>query len=136
MLFEREWTEEERVALFVAQAAEPRCRIGVANLRGCGGGMRFALHPRRLVRSTPPTGSRRYSRQAVCVTRIGVARPIRRLPGIVGMVLLAVGVLQKIGWVKVLGLVLAAPVFWCYFGVIFIFLPLLIIDKLRRGRGR
>jgi len=52
------------------------------------------------------------------------------------MVLLAVGVLQKIGWVKVLGLVLAAPVFWCYFGVIFIFLPLLIIDKLRRGRGR
>ena len=74
--------------------------------------------------------------KAVCVTRIGVARPIRRLPGIVGMVLLAVGVLQKIGWVKVLGLVLAAPVFWCYFGVIFIFLPLLIIDKLRRGRGR
>ena len=58
------------------------------------------------------------------------------LPGIVGMVLIAVGVVQRVGWVKVVGVVLAAPVLWCYFVVIFIFLPFLVFDKLRRGRSR
>ena len=56
------------------------------------------------------------------------------LPGIVGMVCIAIGVLKKIGWLKLVGIALAAPMFWCYFVVIFIFLPYLVFDRFRRGR--
>jgi hypothetical protein len=56
------------------------------------------------------------------------------LPGIVGMVVLAVGFVQKIHWLKVAGLVLIAPMLWIYFVIIFVFLPMLIFGKIRRGR--
>lgn len=54
-------------------------------------------------------------------------------PGIVGLVLIAVGVVKKVGWLKIAGVVLAAPMFWCYFVVIFIFLPYLVFDRIRKG---
>jgi len=57
------------------------------------------------------------------------------LPGIIGMLLIALGVVQKVGWLKVVGVVLAAPVLWCYFVVTFIFVPYLIFDRVRRGRA-
>ena len=56
------------------------------------------------------------------------------LPGIVGMIVLAIGFIQKIYWLEVVGIVLAAPIFWVYFVIIFIFLPYLIFDKIRKGR--
>lgn len=56
------------------------------------------------------------------------------LPGIIGIILLAIGFIQKIHWLEILGAVLAAPIFWVYFVIIFIFLPYLIFDKIRKGR--
>ena len=55
------------------------------------------------------------------------------LPGILGLVLIAIGVVKKIGWLKFAGAVLAAAMFWCYFVVIFIFLPYLVFDRIRKG---
>jgi hypothetical protein len=54
-------------------------------------------------------------------------------PGIVGLGLIAIGVVKKVGWLKIAGIVLAAPMFWCYFLVIFIFLPYLVFDRIRKG---
>ncbi len=58
------------------------------------------------------------------------------LPGIVGMVLIIIGVLQNVGWLQVVGVVLAAPVFWCYAVVIFIYFPFLAYERLRRGKKK
>jgi len=57
-------------------------------------------------------------------------------PGIVGILLFWLGVWRKIGWLKIGGLVLAAPMLWVYFVIIFIYMPFLIFDKIRRGRSR
>ena len=48
------------------------------------------------------------------------------LPGIIGIPLLAVGVAKKIQWLTVAGLVLAAPVLWCFF-VMLVIAPLVIL---------
>jgi hypothetical protein len=40
---------------------------------------------------------------------------------------------HRVGWLKIVGIVLAAPVLWCYFVVIFIFLPYLVFDRIRKG---
>ena len=56
------------------------------------------------------------------------------LPGLIGMALFVVGVVKKLGWLKVIGVVLAAPVLWCYFVLIFIYFPMLIFDSLRRRK--
>ena len=42
------------------------------------------------------------------------------LPGILGMLLIGVGVWQEIEWLIITGLVLAAPILWCYVVVIVI----------------
>ena len=55
------------------------------------------------------------------------------LPGIVGLILIAVGGLKKIGWLKIAGAVLAAPMFWCYFVILFIFMPYLLFEKIQRS---
>ena len=36
------------------------------------------------------------------------------LPGIIGMLLTGVGVWQEMTWLAIAGLVLAAPILWCY----------------------
>ena len=56
------------------------------------------------------------------------------LPGIIGWFLLAFGFWKKVGWLKVAGLVLAAPIIWIYFVVIFLFLPATVFTKLGRKR--
>ncbi|MCW1916523.1 hypothetical protein OJ996_23250 [Luteolibacter sp. GHJ8] len=53
-------------------------------------------------------------------------------PGIVGLILMAIGVVKEVGWLMVAGSILAAPVFWCYFVVAFVFLPYLVFDRLRK----
>jgi hypothetical protein len=55
------------------------------------------------------------------------------LPGLVGMLLFAVGVWKHVGWLKIVGIVLAAPIIWVYAVVIFIFLPFALFDRLRRS---
>ena len=45
------------------------------------------------------------------------------LPGLLGMVVFAVGLWQHVGWLRVTGIILAAPIIWVYAVVIFAFLP-------------
>ncbi len=54
------------------------------------------------------------------------------LPGLVGLLLFAVGVWQHTSWLKIVGIVLAAPIIWVYAVVMFIFLPFTLFDGLRR----
>jgi hypothetical protein len=54
------------------------------------------------------------------------------LPGLAGMLLFAVGVWQHVGWLEVVGIVLAAPIIWVYAVVMFVFLPFTLFDGLRR----
>jgi hypothetical protein len=53
------------------------------------------------------------------------------LPGLAGLLLFAVGVWQDVGWLKITGIVLAAPVIWVYVVVIFVFFPLILFDRVR-----
>ena len=56
------------------------------------------------------------------------------LPGIVGLLLVGVGFWKKLGRLKIVGIVLAAPVLWAYVVVTFVFIPMVIFDKIRRGK--
>ncbi|MCU0531214.1 MAG: hypothetical protein MUE76_03870 [Syntrophales bacterium] len=57
------------------------------------------------------------------------------LPGLIGLLLFAVGAWQHAGWLQVAGIVLAAPVLWVYAVVIVVFFPALLFDRLRRRLG-
>ncbi len=54
------------------------------------------------------------------------------LPGLAGLLLFAIGAWQSVGWLKITGIVLAAPIIWVYAVVMFVFLPYLLFDNLRR----
>ena len=54
------------------------------------------------------------------------------LPGLVGVLLFAVGVWQHLGWLKIAGIVLALPVIWVYAVVMFVFFPYILFDSVRR----
>lgn len=43
------------------------------------------------------------------------------IPGIVGVVVLAVGLFQKIRWLEIVGAVLAAPIFWFFLSLFLYF---------------
>jgi hypothetical protein len=62
--------------------------------------------------------------------------PIMRrfsLPGLVGLLLFAVGVWQKLEWLKVIGIILLAPIIWVYFVLLFVYIPFLLFDSVRRS---
>jgi len=54
------------------------------------------------------------------------------LPGLAGLLLFAIGAWQHVSWLKVAGIVLAAPIIWVYAVVMFVFFPYLLFDSLRR----
>ena len=54
------------------------------------------------------------------------------LPGVIGFLLFAVGVWQHTTWLKVAGIVLAAPILWAYAVLFFVYCPILIVDAIRR----
>jgi len=56
------------------------------------------------------------------------------VPSLIGIVVLAIGFIQKIRWLEIVGVILAAPILWVYFVIIFVFMPMLIFGKIRRGR--
>lgn len=59
------------------------------------------------------------------------------LPGIIGILMFALGFWRHAGWLKVTGLVLAAPIIWVYAVVIFVFIPFAIFDHVwRKIKGR
>ncbi len=54
------------------------------------------------------------------------------LPGLAGLLLFAIGAWQSVDWLKITGIVLASPIIWVYAVVMFVFLPYLLFDSLRR----
>ena len=54
------------------------------------------------------------------------------LPGLVGVLLFAVGVWRHLGWLKIAGIVIALPVIWVYAVVMFVFFPYILFDSVRR----
>ncbi|HWF19811.1 MAG TPA: hypothetical protein VG754_11115 [Verrucomicrobiae bacterium] len=63
-----------------------------------------------------------------------ISRIMRRwcLVGFLGVVLIAIGIYKKLLWLKIAGFVLAVPMIWVYFVVLFIFLPAMGLKKLRK----
>lgn len=55
------------------------------------------------------------------------------LPGIVGMLLAGAGLWQEMDWLVITGLVLAAPILWCYMVVALIYPIMLLFEKLLGG---
>ena len=53
-------------------------------------------------------------------------------PGLIGIILFVFGVWQRIGWIKIIGIILAAPIIWVYIAVIFVFFPAAILDYIRK----
>jgi len=58
------------------------------------------------------------------------------LPGLAGILILAVGIWLDLDWMMVIGIILAAPIIWVYAVLIFGYLPLLIFDGIRRSLTR
>jgi hypothetical protein len=54
------------------------------------------------------------------------------LPGLVGLLLFAVGSWQHLGWLKMAGVVIAAPVIWVYAVLILIYFPIILFDRIRQ----
>jgi len=54
-------------------------------------------------------------------------------PGVLGMLLLGLGVWQQIGWLKLTGLVLVAPILWVYAVLLLGYFPYLFFDGIRRS---
>jgi hypothetical protein len=54
------------------------------------------------------------------------------VPGLVGLLLFAVGVWQHVAWLKIAGIILTAPVIWVYALVMFVFIPFFLLDRIWR----
>ena len=74
----------------------------------------------------------------ILLAPFAISRILQRcwLPGVLGMVLFAVGLWQHIGWLKVTGIILAVPIIWVYALVILAFLPFAVFDHVRRRMRR
>lgn len=70
----------------------------------------------------------------ILLAPFAISRIMQRcwLPGLIGVLLFALGVWQHVGWRKGTGIVLAAPIIWVYAVVIFAFLPFAVFDHVRR----
>jgi len=70
----------------------------------------------------------------ILLAPFAISRIMKRcwLPGLVGMLLFAVGTWHNVGWLKIAGIVLAAPVIWVYAVVMFAFFPFILFDSIRR----
>lgn len=51
------------------------------------------------------------------------------LPGIVGLTLIGFGFWKDTMWLIVTGLILAAPILWCYFLILLVFPLMLLFEK-------
>jgi len=53
-------------------------------------------------------------------------------PGIIGILLIGVGLWQRTTWLTVIGLVLAAPILWCYAVLLCVYMPYLLVESARQ----
>ena len=58
------------------------------------------------------------------------------LPGLAGILFLAIGVWQDLAAAKIIGIILAAPIIWVYAVLIFGYFPYLMFDGIRRRLNR
>lgn len=56
------------------------------------------------------------------------------VPGIVGMVCIAYGVVKKVTWLKIIGGMLIVPLVWCHFVIIFVYMPILILNNFKNHK--
>ncbi len=54
----------------------------------------------------------------------------------VGVLLFAVGVWQHVSWLKVTGIILAAPIIWVYAVVMLVYFPYILFDSIRRSLSK
>ena len=54
------------------------------------------------------------------------------LPALIGLLLFVVGAWQQTTWLKVMGLVLAAPILWALAVLFFVYCPILLVEGIRR----
>lgn len=53
------------------------------------------------------------------------------LPALIGVLLFGAGVWQQATWLKVIGVVLAAPILWAYAVLLFVYCPILLFEAIR-----
>jgi len=72
------------------------------------------------------------------LTPFAISPIMRRfsLPGLVGFLLLAIGVWQQLDWLKVTGIILAAPIIWAYAVLMLVYFPFLLFDSIRRSLSK
>ncbi len=54
------------------------------------------------------------------------------LPRMLGIIIFTVGIWQRIGWLKIVGVILSLPIIWVYFVLMFVFFPSIIFDRIRQ----
>lgn len=52
------------------------------------------------------------------------------LPGIVGILIVALALWLQLHWLMVIGVVLLLPVLWCYLVILCFYLPMLMLEPL------
>jgi hypothetical protein len=101
-------------------------------------GMAFALEALKLVHftSTLLRDPMRLNEKTknILLAPLAISHIMERcwLPGLVGLLLFAVGVWQHVSWLKIAGIVLAAPIIWVYAVLMFVFFPFTLFDSVRR----
>ena len=51
------------------------------------------------------------------------------LPGILGLILIGLGIWQKLSWLTITGLILAAPILWCCLLIMVVFPIMFVFEK-------
>ena len=57
-------------------------------------------------------------------------------PGFAGALIFGIGVWLQVDWLMVIGAILAAPVIWAYAVLLFVYVPHLLFDSVRRSLNK
>lgn len=97
--------------------------------------MAFALEALKLLRYTSGVRMLPFEKaRNILLAPFAISHIMDRcwLPGLIGLLLFAVGLWRHVGWLKIAGIVLAAPIIWVYAVLMFVFLPYILFDSVRR----
>ena len=96
------------------------------------------MTPKKSMKTYLDSISRSQNTENRLLTPHGISPLVKwaTFPGIVGLLMGVSGFRLEIGWLKIVGLVLAAPLLSAYFVTIFVFMPVLFFDKIRRVRSK
>jgi hypothetical protein len=82
----------------------------------------------------PPAASRSERIRELLAAPFAISPIIQHfwLPGVIGILCLTIAMSQDVGWLALLGAVLAAPVIWALAVLILVYFPYLLYDAIRR----